>query len=73
MINSANYDDPDLAETYYDYDHNFLMSSVNPGIVASGAGHHLDIGFGSGPASGASHARGSFPLHYYHNSQSMHE
>jgi hypothetical protein len=59
MINSANYDDPDLAEPYYDYDQNYVIGGLNQGLVTTAGGHHLELGFGSGPTSGTSHARGS--------------
>jgi hypothetical protein len=74
LINAVGYEDPDLADPYYnDYDQNFVYNGINQGLVGTTAGHHIELGFGSGPATSASHSRAPFPLHHFHNSQSMHE
>jgi hypothetical protein len=74
LINGNGYDEFDIQDPYSgDYDGNYVFGGINQGLVNPSTGHHIELGFGSGPASSAAHSRAPFPLHHYHNSQSMHE
>ena len=52
LIPGNAFDDPDLVDPYYDYDHNFAYSGINQGMVNGAPGHIHEIGFGSGPTTG---------------------
>ena len=70
-LNGNGFDDTDSINNdpnfyYNDYDAAYGYSGVSTGIV--GATHQLDIPY----PTVAAHARGTYPLHSYHNSHSMH-